>query len=75
MVKKQLDAHVKRVHVKYECEKYDKVFNFEILLERHTEAAHEDIQKFWHFLIMIRTAHIRTNVYSFQIFWYNKADK
>ena len=35
--------------MKYECEECDKVFNFEILLERHTEAAHEVVEIFCHF--------------------------
>ena len=37
------------MHAKFECDECDKVFRYEAVLERHKEAAHEDIQLFCHY--------------------------
>ena len=37
------------MHVKYECDECDKVFKYEAVLEKHMEAAHEDVELFCHY--------------------------
>ena len=37
------------MHVKYECDECDNVFKYEIVLEKHIEAAHEDVELFCHY--------------------------
>ena len=37
------------MHKKFECDECDKVLRFEALLEKHKEAAHEDVEQFCQF--------------------------
>ena len=41
-IKQQLEAYAK-IHQKYPCDDCDKVFKYEVTLEKHIEAAHEDL--------------------------------
>ena len=45
---KQLTQH-KKTHLEFECDECDKIFDFEVNLEKHKEAVHEDVTLYCHY--------------------------
>ena len=44
-----LENHKKIKHVKFQCDECDMEFRHEAVLEKHKEAAHEDVELFCHY--------------------------